>query len=164
VKFREFVRDIQARAKKTSIDRKTRKRLRSYRNSGELKFPRLYGYRKTPNGTVVVENEARTIQLVLQLLSDGKSVKEIKRKLDEMNLRGRSGNPFTEREIIQMPKPVYAGMIRTRSGRWVKSAYYQPIVPVETLKNARKAVKRLSEGLDFAFPAVDGRVFLTLAG
>jgi hypothetical protein len=81
-----------------------------------------------------------------------------------MNLRGRSGNRFTLREIIEMPKAIYAGMIPTRSGRWVRSAYYEPIVSVEILKSALKAVQKLSEGQDFSFPALDQWVFLTLAG
>ena len=55
-------------------------------------------------------------------------------------------------------------MIQTQLSRWIKSAYYQPIVSVELLKSAQKAVERLSEGLDFAFPALHEGVVLTLAG
>jgi hypothetical protein len=131
---------------KFSVERKTKKALRSYRNSGEVKFPRLYGYRQTPAGIVVVEQEARIIRLILELLSDNKSIRDVKRLLDARNLRGRSGNLFTEREIGQMAKPAYAGLIQIHSGRWVKSGYYQPIVAVELLKSAQKAIKRLSEG------------------
>ena len=155
---------IQSRMGKFSVERRTKRALRSYRNSGQLKFPRLYGYRQTPSGIEIVEDEAKIIRLVLQLLSNGRSVQDIKRHLDRMNLRNRSGNLFTTKEIAEMPKPVFAGLIRTHSGRWVKSAYYEPIVSVENLKSAQKAFRRLSEGWDFGLSALDGRVFLTLTG
>jgi DNA-binding transcriptional MerR regulator len=164
VKLQDLINSVQSRVGKFSVERKTKKALRSYRNSGEVKFPRLYGYRQTAAGIVVVEPEARIIRLILQLLSAGKSVSEIKHYLDEMNLRSRSGNRFTEREIRAMAKPVYAGLIQIHSGRWVKSDFYEPIVSVEILKNAQKATERLSEGLNFGFPALDRGVFLTLAG
>lgn len=63
-----------------------------------------------------------------------------------------------------MPKPIYAGVIQTRSSRWVKSAFYEPIVSVEILKSAQRAIQRLSEGSKFGFPALDQGVFLTTAG
>jgi hypothetical protein len=164
VKFRDLIHDIQARLEMSSVERKTKKALRSYRNSGALKYPRLYGYRQTPNGIELIENEAKIVRLILQLLSDDKSIREIKRLLDARNLRGRSGNRFALREIIEMPKAIYAGMIRTRSGRWVRSAYYEPLVDMQTLRSAQKAIRRLSEGRIFAFPALDRGVFLTLTG
>ena len=98
------------------------------------------------------------------MLAAGKGLKEIKRALDDMDLRGRSGNRLTLREIIEMPKPVYAGTIQTRAGRWVRSAYYEPLIDSQTLEGAQKALRRLSEGLDFGLSALDGRVFLTLEG
>jgi hypothetical protein len=155
---------IQSRMGKFSVETRTKRALRSYRNSGQLKFPRLYGYRQTPSGIEIVEDEAKIIRLVLQLLSNGRSVQDIKRHLDRMNLRNRSGNLFTTKEIAEMPKPVFAGLIRTHSGRWVKSMFYEPIVSLEVLKSAQRAVARLSEGLSFALPALDEGVILTSAG
>jgi hypothetical protein len=105
-------------------------------------------------GIEVVESEARIVRLILRMLAAGKSPEEIKRHLDAMNLRSRSGNRFTEREIKAMPKPIYAGVIQTRAGRLVKSAYYRPVVSVEILKSGQKALERLSEGLDFVFLAL----------
>jgi hypothetical protein len=98
------------------------------------------------------------------MLAKGKSIQEIKRLLDARNLRGRSGNLFTEREIRAVPKPVYAGMIPTRSGRWVKSAFYAPIVSLKVLKGAQRALRRLTEGVDFPVPAIGEGVFLTARG
>ena len=94
MRFRDFVRDIETRLKKSSIDRKTRKRLRSYHDSGAVRYSRLYGFRQTPNGIEIVVHEARIIRSVLQMLAAGKSVPEIKQSLDSMNLRNRSGNLF----------------------------------------------------------------------
>ena len=155
---------VQSRWKESSVARRTERGLRRYRDSGQVLYPRLFGYRQTPNGIEVVESEARTIQLVLQLLSDDKSIQEIKRHLDKMNLRGRSGNLFTERDIRLMPKPVYCGRVQTPSGRWVRSEHYPPIASPEVLRKARKAVGWLTEGQDFAFLRLDQRVFLTTAG
>ena len=81
-----------------------------------------------------------------------------------MNLRGRSGNLFTRRDILGIVKPIYAGFVQGRRGKWVRSAYYEPIVTVEVLRTAQKALLKLSEGLDFAFPALDEGVILTRAG
>ncbi len=63
-----------------------------------------------------------------------------------------------------MPKAIYAGRVKAGPRRFVRSAYYQPIVSVEALKNAQKALEKLSEGLDIAFPPLDEGVVLTLAG
>ena len=164
MKFRDLVNSIQSRWKESSTARRTERGLRHYRNSGQVLYPRLFGYHRTDVGIEVVESEARIVRLILRMLAAGKSPKEIKRALDEMDLRSRSGNRFTEREIRAMPKPVYVGVIETRSGRWVKSAFYEPIVSVEILKSAQKAIQRLLEGQDFGLSALDGRVFLTTAG
>jgi hypothetical protein len=161
VKFREFVRDIQAHLKKSSIDRRTRQRLRSYYASGQVKFPRIFGYRQTPNGIEIVEGEGRIIRLVLGMLADGRTIPDVKRHLDSMNLRGRSGNLFTLRDIAAMAKPIYCGRVQTPPGRWVKSAFYAPIVSAELLKNAQRALRGVTEGADFGLPVLDGGVFLT---
>jgi CheY-like chemotaxis protein len=154
VKLRDLARDIQAHLKKSSIDRKTRKRLRSYYDSGRLKLPRIFGYRMKPEGIVVVEDEAKVIRLILELLADGRSIPEIKSHLDQLNARNRSGNLFSRREILEIAKPAYAGLIQTRRGKWIRSSFYKPIVSVETLKSAQRAVQRLSEGADFGLPAL----------
>jgi hypothetical protein len=60
------------------------------------------------------------------LLASGKSVGEIKRQLD-------AGNLFIKREILEIAKPAYAGLIQIRRGKWVKSMFYEPIVSVEVL-------------------------------
>ena len=163
MKFRDIIGNLQSRWKQSSVTRRTVQGLRRYRTSGEIKFPRIYGYRQTPNGIEVVEEEGRIIRLILGMLSDDKSVQEIKRLLDARNLRGRSGNLFTLRDIAAMVKPIYCGRVQTPSGRWVRSEHYRPLVSPEVLRKAKEAIHRLSEGWDFGLLALDSRVFLTTA-
>ena len=143
---------VQSRMGKFFVARKTKKALRSYRNSGKLKFPRLYGYRQTPSGIQVVENEAKIIRLVLHLLADGKTVREIKHYIGERNMRNRSGNLLSSREIIEMPKAIYAGFVQGRFGKWVKSSFYEPIVSMETLKKCAKGAPEALRGAKFWLP------------
>ena len=77
-------------------------------------------------GSWLSNNEAKIIRLVLHLLADGKTVREIKHYLDERNVRNRSGNLLSSREIIEMPKAIYAGFVQGRGGKWVKSTFYEP--------------------------------------
>ena len=132
MRFRDIIGGIQSRRKDATIVRRTQREFRKYRNSGRIKFPRLYGYLQTPSGIQIVEEEARVIRIVLGLLAMGKDVDEVKGVLDKRGIRNRSGNLFSMREITEMPKPAYAGMIKTESGgRWVKSEHYKPIVSPE---------------------------------
>lgn len=160
VKFSDVVQDIQKRWRESSIARRTERGLQAYHNSGRVLYPRLFGYRRTADGIVVVDSEARIVRSILEMLARGKSVEEVKRRLDDLNIRGRSGNLLTHREIAAMVKPVYCGRIEIGSG-WVRSEHYPPIVGVELVKKARKA---LSEGLDFDLLGFDEGVFLTISG
>lgn len=161
MKFRDLTKHFQSRWKEASVARKTQRAVDRYRSSGEVKFPRIYSYRQTSDGIEVVQDEAKVVRIVLGLLVMGKTPDEIKKDLDKRGIRNRSGNRFTTDEIKAMAKPVYAGLILAKSGRLVQSKHYEPIVSVEILKKARKAVKALSEGVDFAPPAIGERVLLT---
>ena len=165
MKFRDILGNFQSQLKKASVERRTQRAVHAYRNSGDVKYtPRLYGYHQTPNGMEVVEDEAKVIRIVLGLLAIGTAVDEVKKNLDKRNIRNRSGNLLTKKEIIEMPKPIFAGMVKTESsGRWVKSAHYEPIVSVEILRKAQKTIRKVSEGADYRPPAIGERVFLTLA-
>jgi hypothetical protein len=163
VKFKDAFQDIQRRWKESSIARRTERGRRAYRASGEVLYPRLYGYRRTAVGIEIIESEALVIRSILTMLADGKSVESVKHLLDARNLRNRSNNLFTQREIIEMPKPAYAGMIETTSGRWVKSNHYPPITSDAEIvvRKARRAVEKLSEEQDFPLPGFQEGLFLT---
>jgi hypothetical protein len=163
VKLRDITKHFQSRWKDASVAHKTQKAVNRYRNSGEVKYPRIYGYRQTPGGVEVVQDEAKVVRIVLGFLVMGKTPEEIKKDLDRRGVRNRSGNRFTEDEISKFAKPVYSGMVAAKNGRLVQSRYYEPIVSVEILKKAQKALKRVSEGADYCPPAIGERVFLTLA-
>ena len=164
VKFKNLIGDIGSHIKKEFVARKTQRAVDRYRNSGEVKFPRIYAYRQTPNGVEVVPDEAKVVRIVLGLLVMGKTPDEIKRDLDKRGIRNRSANRFTTDEIKAIPKPVYAGMILAKSGKLVQSNQYEALVSIEILKKAQRAVKKVSEGADYRPPAIGERVFLTSAG
>ena len=162
MKFKDLLGGFQDRVKKVSVERKTQRAVSRYRNSGEVKYPRIYAYRQTPNGVEIVQDEAKVVRIVLGFLVMGKTPDEIKKDLDGRGVRNRSGNRFTTEEIKAMPKPVYAGLIMSKSGKLVQSKHYEPIVSREIWQKAQRAVKKVSEGADYRAPAIGERVFLTL--
>ena len=164
MKFRDLAKQFQSRWKESSAAHKTQRAVNRYRNSGDVKYPRIYGYHQTPDGVEIVQDEAKVVRIVLGLLVMGNTPAEIKKDLDRRGVRNRSGNRFTEDEISKFAKPVYAGLILAKSGRLVQSKHYEALVSVEILKKAQKALKKVSEGADYRPPVIGERVFLTLTG
>ena len=162
MKFRELLKGFQEKRKGETVARKTERGLTHYRNSGVVKFPRLYAYRQTPNGAEIVQDEAKVVRIVFGLLVMGKTPEEIRQDLIRRDIRNRSGNRFTIDEIKTMAKPVYAGLILGKNGRLIQSKHYEPIVSREMWQKAQRAVKKVSEGADYRPPVIGERVFLTL--
>ncbi len=160
MKFKNLIGDLQAHIRREIVARKTNKGRDRYRNSGEVKYPRIYGYRQTPNGVEVVPDEAKVVRIVLGLFVIGKTPEEIRQDLIRRDIRNRSGNRFTIDEIKAMPKPVYCGMILAKSGKkLIPSKYYEPIVSLEVLKRGQKALNKVSKGAEQCEiqPATDWR-------
>ena len=92
MKFRDLAKQFHNRIQQKSVARKTEKGLRRYQNSGEVKFPRIYGYRNTPDGIEVVEEEAKIVRIILGMLALGRLPAEVKKELDRRGARNRSGD------------------------------------------------------------------------
>jgi Recombinase len=161
VKFRDLAKQFQDRMQQKAVARKTEKGLRRYRNSGEVRFPRIYGYHETSGGVEVVENEAKCVRIIIGMLALGRSPEQVKKEMDKRDERNRSGDRFCEDEILRMLKPVYMGMILGASGKMVPSKHYPALVSPEIWKKASKAVKRLTEGSKSAPLIIGERVSLT---
>src|SRR5208337_1641137 len=125
---------IQSHIKKEIVARKTQRAVSRYRNSsGEVKYPRIYAYRQTPDGVEVVEEEAKIVRIILGMLALGRSPAEVKKELDRRGARNRSGDKFCEDEIKRMVKPVYMGKIFA-SGKMIDSKVYPALVSPEIWK------------------------------
>lgn len=164
MKFSDLTKHFQSRWKEASVARRTQRAVDRYRNSGEVKYPRIYGYRQTLDGVEVVPDEAKVIRIAFGLLAMGKTLDGIKQDLDKRGIRNRSGNRFTSDEIKAMAmKPIYAGLILGKNGRLIQSKHYEPIASREIWQKAQKALKKVSEGADYRPPVIGDRVLLTLA-
>ena len=134
--------DIASNVKHARVERKTKSRLDAYRRSPELTYSRLYSYRRTPNGEVeVVPSEAAIVKLVFDRFAEGRSAQEIKRELDQKDLRNRAGYRWTTAEIAGLVRPVFAGLVPQRLG-FKRSAVYEPIVTRDLFAAARAALRR----------------------
>jgi hypothetical protein len=161
VKFRDLAKQFQDRIQQKAVARKTQKRLRHYRNSGEVTYPRLFGYRRTPNGVEVVDDQAKCVRLIVGLLALGRLPAEVKKEMDKRGERNGSGDRFTEDEIKRIAaKVVYTGRILTTSGKFVASKIYQPLIAVEIWSKAQKNLKRMSNSVS---PIIGERVSLTFS-
>jgi hypothetical protein len=164
MKFKNLIGDIGSHIKKEIVTRKTQRAVDRYRNSGEVKYPRIYGYRQTPEGVEIVQNEAKVVRIILGLLVLNKTPEEIRQDLLRRDIRNRSGNRFTTDEIKTMAKPVYAGLIMGKNGRLTQSKHYEPIVSLEVLKRGQKALNKVSKGANgtkFSPPQIGERLLLT---
>ena len=95
-----------------------------------------------PNGEVeVVPGEAAIVKLVFDRFAEGRSAQEIKRELDQKDLRNRAGYRWTTAEIAGLVRPVFAGLVPQRLG-FKRSAVYEPIVTRDLFAAARAALRR----------------------
>lgn len=163
MKFKNLIGDIKSHIKREIVARKTKRGLTRYRNSGEVTYPRLLGYRQTPNGIEVVEDQAKSVRIILGLLALGRSPADIKKELDLRGARNGSGDKFCEDEIKRMVKPVYMGRIQA-SGKMVPSKVYPALVSVEIWNQARKHLKRMTEGQNSMPLRIGERIALTPVG
>ncbi len=132
--FKKVIGDI----KKTYYKHKTKSKIKKYQSSGDIIYSRIFGYRRINDKIVIDEKEAKTIRLVFSLFIQNKTPEQIKIVLDSKNLRNRSLNLFTTREIIKVIRPVFAGYIHIKSGGFIRLKHYESIV---SLNDYRKAIK-----------------------
>ena len=84
--------DIASNVKHARVERRTKSRLNAYRRSPGLTYSRLYAYRRNGEGEIeVVPSEAEIVKLVFGGFAEGLTAKEIKRELDQRDLRNRAG-------------------------------------------------------------------------
>jgi len=110
------------------------------------KYSRLYGYQNDNNKIPQpVPSEIEIIKKIFKLLSLGTTPKKIKQYLDSEGIRNRSGNRFSEAQIVGLCKPIYTGNIDAHMRWMVKSVYYPPIVSMKEYKKALKFIRSLNQ-------------------
>jgi len=110
--------------------------------SSEIVYSRLYGYTKDNNGQIVaIKSESKIIRMIFEETACGNAPSDIKDLLDSQNSRNRSGKPFSTSDIKNMIRPIFAGLVKTRYGFYVRSKVYPPIVDRKTWERAAKMVK-----------------------
>jgi hypothetical protein len=151
----KVIADIASNVKHARVERRTKSRLKVYRRSPELTYSKLYAWRRTPNGEVeVVPSEAEVVKLVFNGFAEGLTAQEIKRKLDQSDLRNRAGYRWTTEAITGLIRPVYAGLVPQRLG-YKRSAVYKPIVTRSAFEAARTAQMR-AESLEIGGQGLRG--------
>ncbi len=138
--FKKVIDDI----KKSYNKHKTKSKIKKYHSSGDIIYSRLYGYRRINDKIVIDEKEAKIINLVFSLFIQNKTPQQIKMILDSKNIRNRSGNRWTTREIIKLIRPVFAGYIHTKSGKLIPSKHYEPIITLKEYELAKKSLKSMN--------------------
>jgi len=114
---------------------------RAYFANGEVYFSRLFGYRLVAGRYEPDERFSRAIKKIYDLLSEGKSLPEIKVILDEMKVRDSSNNKYSISRIVAIAeRPVYAAHLYQR-GRLVRIKNLTPIVSLEAWKRAQLLLK-----------------------
>lgn len=100
-------------------------------------YSRIYGFtRNSSNEIIPVQKEIKIIQRVFLLIANGITPETIKEIFDKESVRQRSGKKFTETEIQNLIRPVYAGQIKTNFGFFVASKVYPSIVERKIWKKA----------------------------
>lgn len=142
--FENLLKNAAEKIKKKYIKKKTAMRLDQYRHSPRLRLSKIYGYKmKDDENAERVPEEAAILRKVFDMFAQGKSVEDIKKKLDAAGERTRFGNLFSTGQLLSFPsKSLYAGLVQKKSGGYVRSTVYPPIVSPEIFEKAKREVKK----------------------
>ena len=142
--FETLVRNVAAKVRKEYVKKKTAAKADQYRHSPRLRLSKLYGYKmKDDEKAERVPEEAAILRKVFDMFASGKPVAEIKATLDSQDARTRFRNRFSTGQLLSFPsKSLYAGLVQRRTGGYVRSAVYPPIVSPETFEKAKREVKK----------------------
>ena len=112
------------------------KRAKDKNHYAKVRLP--YGYGWDKDGNVVVNKErAHHVRYVFNKRKEGKTLKEVAKKMNEYGWRTEKGGKFTRDKInswIFHNKMFYYGYIRGVNGMWIKGTH-EPIVPNGFLEN-----------------------------
>lgn len=134
MEFKKVIQDIQ--------NKNARKRgVKAYYDSGKVFFSRLWAYERVAENYLPIPKYADAIKLIVQMLIDGKSLPEIKQKLDCEGYRDASNNRMSFNRIESAVRPIYAGYLR-KGFAYNRIENVEPIVSLAEYKMAKKNLER----------------------
>lgn len=118
---------------------------RAYLNSGAVFFSKLAGYTRIGDRYEPDGKTSEHIKIILTMLSDGKTLPEVKNYLNSIFAKDSSNNRYAFAKILSLVRVVYAGYIKRRG--LVKLTNLTPLVGLDVFRlaarNARREEKRI---------------------
>jgi hypothetical protein len=131
------------KAIKQIINKQKRKKgTLAYYSNGTVYFSRIFGY-SLINGRYEPDSRySDAIEIIYELLSDGKSLPSIKQELDKMGARDSSHNRYNISRIIAIAeRPIYAGYLK-QGRRFDQIKNVDPIVSLDKWKAVQKILNQ----------------------
>lgn len=127
---------------KNIINKEKRKSgTRAYIRNGELFLSRIFGFNLVDGKYLPDPRYEPAIRIIFEMLAQGKSLPVIKFKLDDMNARDSSRNPYCASRILAIgERMTYAGYIK-QGLKLIRIKNMTPIVSLETWRLAQRQVR-----------------------
>jgi hypothetical protein len=109
-------------------------------DSGFVHFSKLAGYTRIGDRYEPDGNTSEHIRIILSMFSEGRTLPEIKNRLDSILAKDSSHNRYGYAKIISLVRVVYAGYIKRRT--LVKLTNLTPLVSLEEFRRAARQARR----------------------
>jgi hypothetical protein len=132
----EFIKALSDAINKTTAKQKRKAGSRVYMDGGTVFFSRLAGYNRVGDRYEPDGKMSEHIRIILTMLSEGRSLPEIKKHLDSISAKDSSNNKYGLTKILSLVRVVYAGYIKRRT--LVRLTNLTPLVTLDQFRRAAR--------------------------